>query len=367
VRVIHLIHDLRPGGAEHVLVDLASVAASAGIEFSVVSMLPVDEFEYADRLSRAGIGLETLGLAGWWDPRGSRRLRQIVREQQPDILHSHLKHADVVAGRVAVAESIPHVSTLHLIEDDPGWLAARKRDVAMRSRARTAARTVAVSDAVRDWYLDESSTDPASVVTIRNGVPDPGVIDVERVGAIRRDLGIADNMVLALMVAVMRPGKGHDVLLDAVPLVRDDSVVFALAGDGACATRLQTRAAGDDRVQFLGFRHDVDALLGAADVVVHPSWNDALPTALVHALAAGRPIVATDVGGIPEIIAEGGGALVAPGDPQALASAIDHIASDDDGRRWMGKRNRERYNAEFRADVWVQRLQDLYVSLIGRS
>lgn len=366
LRVTHVIHDLRPGGAEHVLVDLAGVASAAGIELSVVSLLPVDQHDYAGRLSAAGVPVISLGLAGWWDARGPRRLDEVVRTLEPDVVHSHLKHADVVAGKVARKLGIPHVSTLHLIEDEVGWFGSRKRQVATRSRLETARMTIAVSDAVRDWYLASTDADPETVVTLRNGVPDPGVVDGEEANRIRGELGIGPTEVMAATIAVMRPGKGHDVLLDALPLIRAP-VEFALAGDGACAMRLRQRVGESDRVHFLGFRDDIDRVLAASDLVVHPSLADALPTALVHALAAGRPIVATRVGGIPEIVAEDGGVLVPPNDADALAAAIDELAVDPDTMRLMGKHNRERYEAEFRAYRWARRLRQVYDSLENRS
>ncbi len=343
--------------------DLASVAADAGIAMSVVSMLPLTSSGYVGRLRDAGVRVESLCLTAWWDPRGARRLRRMLPDLRPEVLHSHLKHADVVGGRVAVAASIPHVSTLHVIEDSVGLLAARKRNLATRSRLRTAGRTVAVSDALRDWYLDVSGADPNTVVTIRNGVPDPGSFDSNELAAVRSEFGIAPDAVLAVMVAVMRPGKGHDVLLDALQHLEDHRVVFLLVGDGIDYPRLRERASETHRVVFAGFRDDVGRILAAADLVVHPSLGDALPTALAQALAAGRPIIASAVGGIPEMVPPDVGQLVDPGDPAALAAAIDRLAADDDGRSRMGEMARRQYDEEFSATMWAQRLRSLYREL----
>jgi glycosyltransferase involved in cell wall biosynthesis len=290
-------------------------------------------------------------------------MRRVLAEFDPDVGHTHLKHADVIGGRAAERLGIPHVSTLHLVEDDPGRVAAWKRDVATRSRIRTADRTIAVSNAVRGWYLEHSGTDPDSVVTLRNGVPDPGPIDLSDVEEVRRELGVPEHALMAVMVAVMRPGKGHDVLIAAIREVEDPSTVFVLAGSGAEEDRLRSLVGADDRIVFAGFREDVSRVLAAADFVVHPSLADALPTALVHALAAGRPIVASHVGGIPEIVPDDGGLLVPPGDSAALAAAIDRVAGSADGRVWMGKRCREAYDDGFEAITWAERLRDIYRGL----
>jgi glycosyltransferase involved in cell wall biosynthesis len=342
------------------LVDLASVARHAGIDMSVVSMRSLDGLRYAELLQGAGVRVESLDLAAWWDPRGPRRMRSVLRELAPDVVHTHLKHADVVGGRAARQIGIPHVSTLHLVEDAVGRFGTWKRDLAIRSRRATATLTLAVSDATRDWYLGVSGADPASVVTVRNGVPDPGAAHIDEVDAVRAEFGIPEHALMAVTVAVMRPGKGHDVLFEAIGRLTDASTVFVMAGDGSQRQALESLASGERRIVFAGFREDVSRLLAAADFVVHPSLADALPTALIHALAAGRSIVASRVGGIPEIVPEDGGLLVPPGDSAALAVAIDRMVDAEDARHWMGKRARERYDSEFHAVSWADRLREIY-------
>ena len=365
ISVVHVIHDLRPGGAEHLLVDLAAVAPSAGIDMSVVSLRPLAGHRHARALARRGVPVDSLDLAAWWDPRGPGRFAALLERRQPDVVHTHLKHADVIGGRAAVRAGIPHVSTLHVIEDGIGRTASWKRDLAVRFRQRTAHRTIAVSDAVRDWYMDHTGADPASVVTIRNGVPAPPELTSDERSSVRSELGVGSDAVMAVMVAVMRPGKGHDVLLDAIAGIDDPRLVLVLAGDGPLEPEIRRRAASDERVVLAGFRDDVDRLLAAADMVVHPTLADALPTALVHALAAGTPTVASDVGGVPEIVAPGTGVLVPPGDRAALTDAVAAMASDPEGRRVMGKRARERFEEEFAGTDWARRLRALYEEIVA--
>lgn len=364
IRVCHLIHHLGPGGAEHVLVDLARVAAKAGIDMTVVSMMPTIGLHYPDVLRDLGVVVRSLDLRAWWDPRGPRRLRGIVAELRPQVLHSHLKHADVVAGRVAASTGIPHVSTLHVIETAAWGLARLKRGIATRSRRRTAAVTIAVSDAQRDWYLAMSGEDPRRVVTLRNGVPDPGPADPALRSTVRSELGVAPDAIVAAMVAVMRPGKGHDVLFDALPHL-DGRVVVVLVGDGELMPQVGERAQRHPgRVVVAGFREDVPRLLAGVDLVICPSLADALPTALLHTAAAGLPAVASAVGGIPEIVTTESGVLVAPGDPGALADAVNRLAADPDTRTWMGKAARQRYEAMFSSSAWVDELRRIYGTVL---
>ncbi|MBI5156903.1 MAG: glycosyltransferase family 4 protein [Acidimicrobiia bacterium] len=366
IRVCHLIHDLGPGGAEHVLVDLARVAKPAGLDMSVVSMLPTEGLRYPEALREAGVTVRSLDLRSWWDPRGPRRLRRVVDELRPQVLHSHLKHADVVAGRVAMRTGIPQVSTLHVIEDDVAALGRLKRAIAMRSRRRTAAMTIAVSDAQRQWYLAMSGEDPRRVVTIRNGIPDPGPVAPAARAAVRAELGIRHDAVAAAMVAVMRPGKGHDVMLAAMAAV-DPQVSIVLVGDGELMDAVvegSRRHLG--RVILTGFREDVARLLGGVDLVIHPSTADALPTALVHAAAAGLPVIASAVGGIPEIVTAESGILIGPGDAPALAAAINALAADPARRTRMGEAARRRFEERFTAQRWIAELRAIYETVIAR-
>ncbi|MFQ5947967.1 MAG: glycosyltransferase family 4 protein [Acidimicrobiia bacterium] len=370
MKVCHLIHELGPGGAEHVLLHLARAAPEAGLELSVVSPMPFAGHDYPGRLRALGVEVRSLDLATRWDPRGLRLGRAAVADLGPDVIHTHLKHADLIGAYAAWRLGIPLVSTLHLMEGGARGMDRAKQWLAAQVRLRTAGRTIAVSDAVRDWYSTAFDVDPDSVVTIHNGLVPPIPLTNQRRLALRRDLGIGADDLMATMVAVMRPGKGHEELLAAAARVADDiGVRFVLAGDGPERPALESaaRAAGlgADHVVFAGFREDVADLVAASDLVVHPSGVDALPTALIYALAAGRPTVASDAGGIPEIVNGEVGLLVPPGDVAAFAEAVRILATDVEERVRMGKAAREWFDAEFTASTWTRRLRRLYEQVIG--
>ncbi len=140
-------------------------------------------------------------------------------------------------------------------------------------------------------------------------------------------------------------------------------MTVALAGDGPLRGELESRVAADpalaSRVRFLGYRDDVPVLLGATDLVLHTSLADALPTTLIHALAVGVPAVATDVGGIPDIVTASTGLIAAP-EPAAVASAVEKLASDAALRSRLGAAGREVFLERFEARGWVGRLRGVY-------
>jgi glycosyltransferase involved in cell wall biosynthesis len=368
VRVCHLIHSLGPGGAEQVLVDLGRVSADVGMQMSVLSLSVGDDAGHIRALRDAGVEVESLGLSSRWDPRAFPRALDLVQRFRPDIVHTHLKHADLVGAVVSRRLRLPMVSTLHLIEDSVSGVGSAKRWLAGQARRQVADRTIAVSVAQRDWYLQAFPADPHRVVTVRNGVLPGAPLDEQQRRRLRAELGVPPGAQVALNIAIMRPGKGHDDLLTAVAELGDDCGLFTvLVGDGPERGRLEARVRSDpslaSRVCFAGYRPDVPAVLQAADLVVHPSHADALPTALIHALAAGLPVVATDVGGIPEVVGDGTGVLLGPRDPDGLAKAMVSVTADPGGRAAMGAAARRRFEELFHARRWAQRLLALYVEV----
>lgn len=369
MRVCHVIHNLQPGGAEDLLVDLATVAPAAGIELSVLSLMPLTGHRHADRLREAGVQVRSLDLASRWTPRALPSGARAVAALAPELVHTHLKHADLVGAYASRRLGLPQVSTLHLIESGVGTVGRVKRWLASEARRRSAARTLTVSEAQRQWYLDaHPRVDPERVVTVHNGVLAPPVPGAGR-AELRASLGVPGEHLLVTMVGVMRPGKGHAQLLAGLRVLGTGlPVTVVLAGDGPLWTDVRRRV--DElrgvapQVVMAGFRPDVPALLAASDLVVHPSLAEALPTALIHALAAGLPVVASRVGGTPEVVDETTGALVPPDDPEALAGALRALLTDEPARRRAGEAARARYEQRFEAATWARRLHAVYEQVL---
>lgn len=339
------------------------------MHLSLVSLMPVEDTAFQQQLTELGVAVSSLDLWTRWDPSGFARARALIAAQAPDVVHTHLKHADLVGGYAAATLGLPHVSTLHLIEEDVPLIGTGKRWVAARMRERSASRIIAVSDAVRNWYIDMTSTDPRRIARIYNGVTRPRSRTDGEVASLRRDLGLDDARMVISCVGLMRPEKGHSDLLEAIARQREQDATYLLAGDGPCRADLEAQAASlgldADRIRFLGFRDDVDALLAVSDLVVQPSREDALPTTLIQALAAGLPAIATDVGGIPEIVTPEVAHLVPPGDVDALSQALDAVPHRLARRPAVATLARERFEAHFEASGWARRLRDTYVEVIG--
>lgn len=367
LRVAHLIHSLGPGGAEGVLAELAAVAPHADLDLVVVGLSPAADPVYVPLLRDLGIPVVELDLPRW-DPRAVPAAIRVLREHHVDLIHTHLKHADLVGVAAGARLRLPVVSTLHVIEEaPPGRLGAFKRAAGLLVRRRFAARTIALSRSQRDWYVAMAGSNRGLVV-LPNGVADPRGTGQQEPARLRAEVGVPDGGLLVASASLMRPEKGHELLLDAVAMMPADlPVTVALAGDGPLRDALERRVAADPllgRVRFLGYRNDVPVLLAAADIVLHTSLEDALPTTLMQALSVGTPTVATDVGGIADIVSDGETGLLTPTDPAAIAAAVTKLAVDPALRARFATAGRDRFLDRFEATGWADRLRAVYESVL---
>ncbi len=363
VKVVHLVPTLHPGGPEIGLVDLAGAAPRAGLEMMVVALSTTSDTTEVSALRRLGVPVAELGLAPW-DPRAAGRVARALRQQGAQIIHTHLPQADVAGAAAGVRLRIPVVSTLHRIENEPADRFDRlRRSARILARQRFMARTIAISQVQREWCRGLGG--PAGdIVVVPDGVADPGVADPDARARVRASLRVGDDDTLAVSAAPMRRDAGHELLLDAVEAASTAApLVVALAGDGPLRPWLESRVAATDalrdRVRFVHRHHDARDLLAAADLVLHTSASGALPTTLLRALAAGVPVVATRVGGVPEIVTTGTGVLV-PLQPRPIADALVALAAAPLQRERLGAAARQRYLAEFEAVGWATRLRGVY-------
>ena len=371
----HVIHSLGSGGAETVLVELARSAPAAGIRLVVVGLSDAESETGTDNrvvpLLRAhGVTVYEMHT-GRYDPTAIKGLATVFRDERVDIVHTHLKHADLVGGIAARLVGVPSVSTLHVIDIPTSRMHRLRVKSAVVGRRYLSKAVIALSCAQRRWYAQYAGS-TAPVVVLPNGVAEPQVTRDR--ATVRAEIDVPQDVVLAVCASLMRPEKGHADLLEAVRLLPADlPLVLAMAGDGPLLETIRSAVSSDpflqQRIRILGFRRDVADLIAASDFVVQPSLEDALPTSLISALAAGRPIVATDVGGIPDIVGPECGLLVEAGQPAALSAGMADMAgmirSDAEALAAMRQATRLRYVDRFSADVWVKNLRALYERVVS--
>ncbi|SDG06199.1 Glycosyltransferase involved in cell wall bisynthesis [Lentzea fradiae] len=316
MRVLHVISEMGAGGAEALVAGMAVAGAEAGWESAVASG---GGFR-ADVVRDNGVAVFDVPVARRSAPgvlRAAWATRAAVRRFRPDVLLAHNVSASLTA-RIA-APRRPLVTVFHGVAE---------ADVAgaVKVLRRVSDTVVTVSDATAARLRKAGLT---AVRVIPNAVfPEPALTSR---AAVRAAIGTPAGAPVALCPARMERQKRHDVLLDAWGLVPGDAELW-LAGDGSLRPGLEERARRLHGVRFLGTRTDVRDLLEAADVTVLTSDWEGMPIALLESLAAGRPVVASDVDGVREVLADGGGVLVPRRSPGQTAKALRALLYDENAR-----------------------------------
>lgn len=340
MKVLQVVNEMGTGGAERVVADLARHGTGLGWDTVVLSSGGVR----ADELVAQGHRTETMPLVRRTPVgilRGALAVAAALRRHRPDVVLAH----NVLVGLVCRLAAHTRRRRPTLVTVFHG-VAAEDYPAAARLLSGAADVVVAVSAAVAD-RLRAAGLYDTRIAVLRNAVTPP--VLPARADA-RRALGLPDDVGVALCAARLVPQKRHDVLLDAWRAVRGGPVLL-LAGDGPLRAGLEERVADlGDRVRFLGARDDMPTLLAAADVAVLTSDWEGLPMVVLEAMAAGLPVVATDVDGVREALgpradAPAAGLLVPPGDPAAVAAALNGLA-DPRRRAALAAAGRARVAAE---------------------
>ena len=366
LRVHVLIDSLNWGGAETLLAEYAIGAGRAGIEVSVAHLSDRSGAEH--RLRDQGIEPTLVPVTGLLSRAGRRRVRDHLATVDPDLLHTHLGYSDVYGGLAARSLGIPAVATLHTMADPDGLRERTQYRLMALARRHCAQRVIAVSDALRANYLARGWDTAERVVTVRNGIL--GEAQPGSRSRVRAELGLSEDALVVGMVSVLRHGKGHDIAARAVGALRERFPQIRLLVLGTGPEReviaRELEPLGEAAI-MTGHRDDVLDVIDAMDVLIHPSLIDALPTALIEAMAASTPVVATAVGGIPEIVTPGetGILIGAPPTSPELVEALGSLLADPELRRRLGAGGRARFLAEFSVDRWMQRLLPVYEDAIA--
>ena len=294
------------------------------------------------------------------------RLRDILRSKRVDILHSHLFWSSLFASVVGRFCGVPVIlETTHVREL---WRTGWKSNFAIdRAVGRCVDRYIAVSEANACYLVEQKGLPRKKVRVIRNG-SDVRRFDPEHKppSTLRKSLGFGESDPVLVVVARLEPQKGHKVLLSAMPSIRAEfpNVRLVCVGDGVLRSELteQARALGlEANVKFAGTQTNVQDWLALSDISVLPSFYEGLPLVAIESLAAGIPVVATDVDGTPEIVVNGKTGLTVPtNDPRALTQAISLLLHSPELRHQFGTAGRQRVLEEFSEAQQIRRTAELY-------
>lgn len=357
--IIHVVAPAPAGGLETVVRLLATGQQASGHRV-VVAVIGDPDGIFTEALSRGGVASERISHGSRSYVAQARALASIFREHRPAVVHTHGYHPDVLGGLVARAAGIPVVTTLHGFTG--GDWKNRLYERMQCAAARNARAAVAVSPGVRE-RLRSGGVASARLHVIPNAYA-PSRDMMDRATA-RRALGVAAEGVRIGWVGRISAEKGPDVLIDALAQSHDPGIQVSMVGDGPsrAATLDRARAAGvDGSITMHGALPSAARLLPAFDLLVLSSRTEGSPVILLEAMAAGVPIVATAVGGVPDMLSEREAFLVPPEDPPALGISIRRALADPHAAGERAQRALERLLSQYALEPWLERYEALYRS-----
>jgi glycosyltransferase involved in cell wall biosynthesis len=370
MRILFLSTSMGMGGADSQLLSAAHGMRSRGHEVRIVSLTRLGPMGL--EAQRAGIPTESLEMRrGVPDPRGLVRLARLVRSWRPDVLHSHMVHANLMARVLRLITPVPvMVSTIHNIyEGGRLWMAAYQLTNALVDHV------TIVSQAAADRFVRERIVPRSLLTVIPNGVDTEQFrrISRETGRSVRQSLGLEQEFVW-LAVGRFEIAKDYPNMLRGFSRVRErfPHAVLLLVGRGSLQSeteRLAQSLALGSGVRFLGVRDDVAQVMSAADGYVMSSAWEGMPMVLLEAAAAGLPIVATRVGGNHEVVRDGeSGFVVPPRDHEVLGRAMLQLMElSETERRSMGDRGRDVIRAHYGLNRVVERWEELYRDVLARK
>ena len=355
MHVLHLISSSGFAGAEQQILQLTRELRRLGCqaEILILHRRPPNlsrDHRLVVEANAQGIPAYELNDPTRLSVHNSWKVVNVLQQGRFDLLHTHDYKADVLGALIARLAGIPSVATVHGLTDAYFWVKVYQQFDLLALRFHS--RVIAVSSALRDDLIAQGLS-PAKVIMVHNAIDLTAFAANVDPTKTRSDLHIVNGFPIVTMVGRLSPEKGHHVLLQCAPLVlrRIPVVHFLIIGQGKLEGPLKHMASLwglADSVSFLGHRDDVPSLIKLSDVVVLPSLREGLPITLLEALALERPVVASAVGGVPEVIRDGEtGYLVPSADPERLATAIINVLTDRQKAARMAQRGRQYVQRRF--------------------
>ena len=365
-RVLQLISSLPVGGAEDLVAAMVTGLDPRRFEMQAATLGPAGEL--GRELTQAGYPVHSLNLDFKRTPlvRIVARVRQLLREARPDILHTHLYHPNLYGRLASVGLGLPgRVASVHNTYTRVKLHRCLWNFFLSGLTDKVLVSSPQVWQDVRTW----DRVPARKLEILRYGVKLPDPADGPDPEKIRAELGISGFVVG--MVGRLEEQKGQRYLLTALPdlgrEIPDLTVLLVGEGREVAALKRQAQELGiDSRLHFLGTRRDLPRLFAALDLFVHPSLWEGLPLTLLMAMGAGLPVVGTRVSGITEVIEDGeNGRLVPPGDSRALAQTVLDLYHHPVLRRRLGDAARHTVMERYSQEAMLRRLEQIYLQILA--
>ena len=364
LNVLQVISSSRTSGAEKHVVLLSEKLRALG--HNVTAVCPPGGW-LPEQLRLAGIPMLELPMHGKGSAAAILQLRKIIRQRRIDVVHTHLTRATYMGYFAGNISRVPVISSVHVLTSD----------FAYRWLPRTNHWFVAVSNFLREGMINRGMPEDR-VKTIYNGTDlqkeTASMSNPSELLSVRAELGIPPDALIVGQVGRVDSFKGAPLAVQAAGQVVKTfpNAYFVFVGHTEPIIQqglweMASELGIGDRLRFTGVRNDIARIMSAMDVLITPSEAEACPMTVIEAMAMGKPVVATRVGGIPELIVDGQTGLLVERDPEPLAAAIKRVLSDRQWRLQLGEAGAERAEQMFTAKVMADNMERLYRQVIGAS
>ncbi|MCP5004621.1 MAG: glycosyltransferase family 4 protein [Planctomycetes bacterium] len=364
--VLHLVEDLSIGGLERVL---ATIAVNLNREKYRVCVWCLREGGFfANKLTDTGIEVKIVHIYTARNPANIYRLYRLFKLHRFDIIHTHAYSAGTIGRICAFLTRTPviiahnhstyehHNKYHHIIE---------------RILSHITDKIICVSDMVRRFAIEIERVDSGKLLTIQNGIDEVCPVPKTTTSRLRKELDIPVNHSVICTITHMEQHKGVIYLIKSASLLLQSKkeITFLLVGKGSLKEKLRKLCVDlgiNKHVIFTGERIDIPGILSLTDIFVLPSIREGLGLSILEAMSLGKPVIATNVGGIPEIVSDGiTGTLVPPGDPEALYNAMNELLGNIEKQKTLGYNGKKICNESFNSQTMVSRIEELYDTLTG--
>lgn len=369
IRVAVVIDSLRVGGAQRLISAYASSASAHDLAPVIITLREDGAPFILESIRNAGIRVITLSAGSLFNVRRFRRLVQVLKEERIELVQTHLVYANILGTLAARSAGLPVIATLHSVAVSEGWKARVLKVIENYVLRNHATRILAVGQMIADINQDHYGSRRLDVIP--NGIPAPKFSEVQERDRLRREIA-GDGSDIVITVGRFSRAKAYEDMIDAFHLLRqkDLNSKLVMVGSGTTLDNIKSRIADLDlnqSVVLTGEREDVHQLLALSDVYASSSQREGLPLAVLEAMMAGLPIVATSVGDIPNVVTEETGVVVPPHHPELLAAAIEQLLKDPNKRRSMGQAAYRRAMNEYTVEAWMKKHLTLYREVLSST
>lgn len=377
IKIIHIITRLDKGGSSRVLLDIARSFNRDNFSIKIISGLTMDAQEDLDKFSRE-TGVEIIfenslrrDINIFLDIAALFKIKRILKKEKPDIVHLHTSKAGFI-GRIAakfagvpVCFYMPHG---HIFYGYTNFVLTKIYIMLERFGAGFCNAIITLSDVEARDFLARNIAEKDKFFTIHNGIDLKGyqAIDANKLKELRNEVKLGVSAPVITVISRLEPVKGLEIFLQALgEVVKTIPQFMALVvGSGRLREGLEEKAKAlnlEGKIRFLGYRTDIKEIISISDIIVDPALNEGLGLVILEAQALGKPVLATRVGGIPEVIIDNQtGILVPAGDFKSLAGEMIRLLRDAELAARLAREAKKRIELEFSKDKMISRLVELY-------